>query len=272
MPQDETSAAALFREGKLDAAIAAANEAVRRAPGDFAARVFLAELLLFAGNLERSDVILDAAQRTEPGAAVAVAEFRQLLRAESARRQLFREGRVPQFLGEPEPALKASLAALVALRAGEHEEAARRAAEAEALRPRASGVWGTGPEAVRFEDFRDADDLCAGFFEVLTTTGKYYWIPTERVASLEFHPPRRPRDLAWRRARLSVALGPEGEVCLPVVYDGREESLEDQFRLGKATEWREQKGGLVLGVGHRLFLLGEEAHGIMDLSTLRFGG
>ena len=46
--------------------------------------------------------------------------------------------------------------------------------------------------------------LTAGSFEVLTTTGKYYWIPTERVATVEFHPPKRPRDLLWRRATMSV--------------------------------------------------------------------
>ena len=67
-------------------AVAAANAAVRQAPAELAPRVLLAELLLFAGNLERADVVLDATAMIDPQAAVIVAEFRQLVRADMARR------------------------------------------------------------------------------------------------------------------------------------------------------------------------------------------
>ena len=268
---------ALFREGKLDAAIAAASASVRKAPGDLGARILLAELLLFAGNLERADVILDAAAQAEPEAAIAVAEFRQLLRAEIARRQLLHDGRVPEFLGEPTPACRALLAGLVALRAGDREAAARHAAEAEELRPRVPGMEAGRP----FDDMRDADDLLAGVLEVLTTTGKYFWIPTERVATAEMHPPRRPRDLAWRRASISVRDGPDGDVYLPALYswDG-EPPADDTLRLGRATDWRtvrEPSGGgggalsFVRGVGQRTYLVGERAVGALALTRLSFG-
>jgi type VI secretion system protein ImpE len=121
-----------------------------------------------------------------------------------------------------------------------------------------------------FDDFRDADDLCAGSFEVLTTTGKYYWIPTERVASVEFHPPKRARDLIWRRATMSVRAGPDGDVYLPVIYGSDDASVADTLKLGRETDWIED-GGPVRGIGQRLFLVGEEAVGIMDLTTLEFG-
>jgi type VI secretion system protein ImpE len=270
MPETQTTAGALFRARRLDAAIAAANAEVRRRPSDLGARVLLAELLLFDGNLDRADVILDAAAQADPTAAVVVAEFRQLLRAEVARRQLQREGRVPEFLGEPTAALRAALAAQVALRAGEAAQAARHAAEAEAARPRVAGTLDLGDGAIAFDDFRDADDLYAGFFEVLTTTGRYFWIPTERVASLAFHAPRRPRDLAWRRATIAVEDGPDGEVYLPAIYDSRRSDLADDCRLGHSTDWIEEADAPVRGVGQRVFLAGEEARGIMELRELRF--
>ena len=259
------TAGALFRAGNLAAAVDAANAAVRRAPTDIAARVLLAELLVFAGNLERADVILDAASQVEPEAAVVVAEFRQLLRADMARRQLRRDGRVPEFLGEPTDTQRLQLAALVALRAGDMAEAAKLAGEAETGRPHVSGFAGDAA----FDDLRDADDLCAGSFEVLTTTGKYYWIPTERVVSVEFHPPKRARDLLWRRATMSVRAGPDGDVYLPVVYGSEDAALADVLKLGRETDWIED-GGPVRGTGQRLFLVGEEAIGIMDLTTLEF--
>ncbi len=267
MSESGMDAAALFRAGRLAEAVEAAGGAVRRAPADFGARYLLAELLLLAGNLERADVILDAAATVDAGGAVTVAEFRQLLRAETARRQLHRDGRVPEFLGDPTPAQQASLAAAVALRAGDLGAAKAHADEAEAVRPRAPGRSG----ATSFDDFRDADDMCAGFFEVLTTTGKYYWIPTERVASMEFHPVTRPRDLRWRRVSVSVQDGPDGDVYMPVNYWSDDPALPDALRLGRATEWIEEAGAPVRGLGQRIFLAGDEALEASALGELDFG-
>ena len=265
MSGTDQTAAALFRAGKLDDAVAAAQAALRKAPTDLNARVLLGELLAFTGNLERADVVLDAASAIDPSTALVVAEFRQLIRADMARRQLFRDGRVPEFLADPTETQRLQLAALVALRAGDMAEAARQAEAAEAARPRAPGKHGDAA----FDDLRDADDLLAGSFEVLTTTGKYFWIPTERVQTLEFHAPKRPRDLLWRRASMSVAAGPDGEVYLPAVYVA-DDPLTDALRLGRETDWRQADGGPVRGVGQRLFIVGEDAVPMMDLGNFRF--
>ncbi len=183
-----------------------------------------------------------------------------------ARRQLFRDGRVPEFLSDPTETQRLQLGALVALRAGDLVEAARQTEAAEAVRPRAPGKHGDAA----FDDMRDADDLLSGSFEVLTTTGKYFWIPTERVQSLEFHAPKRPRDLLWRRASMSVADGPDGEVYLPAVY-AADEAMTDMLRLGRETDWRQADGGPVRGVGQRLFIVGEDAVAMMDLGNFQFG-
>lgn len=87
-----TDAGSLFKAGKLDEAVAAANDAVRKAPTDLGPRLLLCELLLFQGRLDRVDTLLDAASTIDPSTAVGVAEFRQLLRAEIARRELMTQG------------------------------------------------------------------------------------------------------------------------------------------------------------------------------------
>ena len=262
----EINAATLLREGRLADAIGAAQAKLRQSPANLDARVLLAELLVFAGNLERADVIIDAASAIDPTTVLVAAEFRQLIRAETARRQLFRDGRVPEFLSGPTAAQRLQLAALVALRAGDEPEAARLAELAEATRPRVPGSSG---ETI-FDDFRDVDDLLGGSFEVLTSTGKYFWIATERVISAEFHAPRRVRDLIWRRVSMSVADGPEGDVYMPTTYVA-DDPVTDAQRLGRETDWREAESGLVRGVGQRLFLAGDEGIDSMALATLRFG-
>jgi type VI secretion system protein ImpE len=257
---------ALFKAGKLDEAVAAAGAAVKKTPGDLAARVLLAELLLFTGNYERTDVILDAATGIDPEAVIVVAEFRQLLRAEIARRQYWRDGRLPEFLGQPSETQRLLLAASVSMRAGDSAESHKLAQAAEAARPPAKVTIG----GTSHEDFRDADDLCGGSLEVLTSTGKYYWVPIERVQSIDFHPAKRARDLFWRRATISVQAGPDGDVYIPVLYSPPTALDDDTLRLGRATDWVGEGDEPVRGIGQRIFLVGEEAMEIMSLETIEF--
>jgi len=264
----------LFGEGDLAGALAAANAAVRRTPTDLGARVLLAELLLFASNIERADVVLDACVELDPTAALVAAEFRQLLRGEMARRQLFSAGRVPEFLGEPTPAQRLSLAAVVALRNGDAQEAGKLVQQAEEARIHPRGSIDSNP----FDDMRDADDLLASCFEVITTTGKYYWIQPDRVRLIECHPMKRPRDLFWRRATVRVEDGPEGDVYLPAIYpplsspqapDATE--LTDPLRLGRATDWRQTgEAGPVRGLGAVTLLVGETSFTWHEIDKISF--
>ncbi len=257
------TAGQLLQEGRLADSIEAAAEAVRRSPASAAERILLAELLVLGGQMERADAVLDAAGALDPEAALPAAEFRQLLRAATARRQVLREGRLPEFLGEPTIAQRFCLQALLALREHDAETAADAARAAEAARPPAPG----DADGVPFADWRDADDLWAGSLEVLTTTGRYFWLPAERVTSLQFHPPARPRDLAWRRCTIAVQDGPEGEVCVPAIYEAEGEQ-DDALRLGRRTSWSDREP--VRGAGQRVFLLGEEGVAVQQLGALAF--
>ncbi len=262
-----------FEAGDLQAALAAANAAVKAAPRDFGARWVLAEMLAFAGDVERADRILDAVISDEP--TPAVMEFRRLLRAAEQRRRVFHEGAAPKLQGEAAtPAQTASLRALVELRAGNAAAAAAATAQAEELRPRVPGTHTPatpGAAAVAFDDLRDADDVFAPFLEVLTAGGDYLWVPVERLRSLAFDPPRRPRDLCWRRATIELKDGQEGVVFVPSVYPWGDPGLPDGLRLGRTTDWLEAGGGPVRGLGQRVLLVGEEALPLNEAGTLAFG-
>lgn len=256
----------LFAAGDLSGAVAALTDAVKRNPMDQQSRGLLAEMLCLAGDLERADKQLDALSNQDSNSAPALAVFRQVVRAELARREFYSQGRLPEFLGLPTPVLKKHLEASIFLRDGEAVQAAALLAQAEEERPRPSGVCNGTP----FDDFRDLDDLSAPFLEVLTTTGKYYWVPMEGLVSIEFHPPERPRDLLWRRAHLLVRDGPEGEVFIPAIYADPKGVGTDQSRLGRTTDWVEGEGAPVLGVGQRTFLVGETALPVMEIETVSF--
>ena len=254
----------LFQAGRLDEAVTAAVEAVKKNPTDTAVRGFFCELLCTAGDFERADKQLDVLSQQDPRAQVGISMFRQLIRAETARQQFFSEGRVPEVLEEPSPVLQLHLEASVHLRDGQKDKAVELLSRAAEQRARVSGVC----DGEKFDDFRDMDDLIAPLMEVLTSTGKYFWIPIERVESIEFHKPERPRDLIWRRAHMVVTGGPDGEVFLPTIYAGTHATGDAQLRLGRGTDWSD--GQPVQGHGLRMFLLGDQDKTILQLETIEF--
>jgi type VI secretion system protein ImpE len=254
----------LFKAGNLAEAVTAALEEVKQHPTDTSRRGFLGELLCFTGDFPRADVHLDALGNQDPQALLGVALFRQLLRAEQARQQFFREGRLPEFLDPPPLYLQRHLEASISVREGRPAEAVTLLNEAEDLRPEVAGTC----DGQSFNDLRDIDDMTASFFEVLTSTGKYYWIPLERVERVEFRAPERPRDLLWRRAHMAVRSGPDGEVYLPALYPGTHAESDDRLRLGRLTEWRGGNEAPLRGVGQRMFVIGEEDRAIMELHEL----
>lgn len=257
----------LFQAGQLAAAVTAALEVVKKKPTDIEARGQLVELLFFTGELERADRQLETIGQQDPDAQVGVSLLRQMIRAETARQQFYRDGRIPEFLFDPSPTLQAHLEASIAIREGNLSEAAAKLSAAESERPKVPGTC----NGQAFDDFRDLDDLCAPFLEVLTSTGKYYWVPFERIEFAEFRTPERPKDLLWRRCNLKVIDGPEGEVFIPAIYAGTQEQADEQLKLGRGTDWSDGADGLVRGQGQRTFLVGDHDLPILQLTELTFG-
>lgn len=256
----------LFEAGSLSEAIDEAIADVKRHPTETGRRAFLAELLCFAGDFERADKQIDTITVQEPDAAVTLALFRQLIRAEQARQDFHTAGRLPEYLIDPSPVLKKHLEASISLREGDNAGALERLEECEAERPRVAGTC----DGAAFDDIRDLDDPTAAFFEILTSTGKYYWVPFEIVETIEFRPPESPRDLLWRAARMVVRNGPDGEVYVPTLYAGTCNEEDEALKLGRATDWRGEEGEPVRGIGQRVFLVGENDLPILQLDEITF--
>lgn len=257
-----------LKAGRLAAATAAAQAAVKAKPADLEARWLLAELLVLGGDLDRADQQLDTLMNLEPRASVTAVPLRQLIRAETARRDFFTAGRVPEMLDGVDAGLKARLEAFVLNRSGDRGGAGRVVEAAEQKRPALAGTLDGKP----FADFRDLDDITAEVFEVLTHTGKYYWIPMARVERIDFSPPERPLDLLWRKARMVVRDAFDAEVHLPAVY-GTAADADDASRLGRRTDWLGGEGEAVVGVGRRSFVTdADDMIDMLAITSLTFAG
>ena len=137
--ESSMTAKQLFEAGKLAEAVAAAGDEVKKRPLDESCRWFLCELLCFAGDLDRADKQLDLISTQDPKAVAGAALFRQLVRAELARQEFFREGRVPDPRGSRTGPRGAHLAASIELRLGNAPGAAPILAKARDETPPVTG-------------------------------------------------------------------------------------------------------------------------------------
>jgi len=256
----------LFQAGDLTGAIDAATSQVRANPMDTSARWLLGEFLCFAGELERADKQLEVIGNQDTQAVAVVSLFRQLIRAETARQEFYQQGRVPEFFNDPGPAVNLALEASVYRRSDEFAVALDLAEKAEDAR---SAVGGECDEEA-FSDLRDQDDLLSCVFEVCTPTGKYYHVPTDQVRSIVFRKTERPRDLLWRPVEMDVINGPQGEAWIPCLYFDSEQRSRDDLRLGRATDWLEEPGQPVRGIGQKMLWIGDAEKGIRDITEIRF--
>jgi type VI secretion system protein ImpE len=253
----------LFKAGRLTEAIDAQIQAVKASPGDHAKRLFLFEMLAFAGDLDRARRQIDAVKYEQIELETATLAYRKLLDAEQLRRRLFTEGLKPEFFGEPPDHLRLRLEAVNRLREGNLKEAAETLARADQAVPPLRGKL----NGKAFEGLRDCDDLFSHVLEVLAQ-GKYFWVPLEQVDTIAAKPPRFPRDLLWFPVRLDLRDGATGEVFLPALYPGSHEHADPQVKLGRSTDWKATEGGPVLGVGLRQFLVGDDPMPLLEWREL----
>ncbi len=193
-----------------------------------------------------------------------MAAFRQLIRAEMARHQVFHEGRVPEFIEPPSAAIQLHLRALVALRDQQPAEARQLVTEALAARPALRGTC----DGVPFTALGDTDECTASFLEVHSPRGKYYWVPFELIERIELHPPQRPRDLLWRPVHMVVRGATGSELFLPAVYITTYTSGDDQARLARGTSWLGGDDGPVRGVGQRVLEIGGQDVPLLEMKRL----
>jgi type VI secretion system protein ImpE len=257
------NATELYKAGKLADAVAAQTQEVKSAPADHGKRLFLFELLVFAGELERANRQIDAIKFDNIELETATTAYRRLLDSEGKRRRLFSEGLKPEFFVDPPEHVALRLDAINCLRDQKPAEAKALLERANAALPVFKGQLNDKP----FESLRDADDLFAGVMEVMAH-GIYYWVPLDQVEGLSMKAPRFPRDLIWVPARLEMEIS-AGDIFMPSMYPNSHAHPDELVKLGRSTDWKETPDGPVLGVGLRTFLVGEDASSLLEWRNLQ---
>lgn len=252
----------LLTEDALSEAIGTAKEQVKADPADKAARHLYIDLLILFGDYEKAEAQCALAATIAPDASMELAPLRNLLRAMTARREWFESGEPPAFPSGPTELDRAALALTMANRAGEHKLTKTALMMLEDARGERPMRW----NGKLFPDFRDLDDRTPHTLEVLTLGGAYLWIDFSRIAAVTMEPIVHPRDLAFRRAQLSLLDGVNTPVLLPAIYEGSGDDAK--LLLGRETKWVKEASGITTGRGQRCFLAGEELVSLHDTISI----
>ncbi|SCB58920.1 type VI secretion system protein ImpE [Rhizobium aethiopicum] len=246
----------------LDEALEEVKAHLKAKPSDQEARHLYIDLLVLSGEYERADNQCSLAATLSPDATMGFALLRNELRAMAARDAWFASGAVPEFPQGPSDLDKLALRLGIAHREGNARDTRNALDALETVRGERPLIW----NGKAISDFRDLDDRIPHALEVIMTGGAYLWIDFAKIAAVSIEPIARPRDLAFRRAELSLIDGAAASVLLPAVYHGT--GQDAALRLGRETAWIEEATGITTGRGQRCFLAGDELVSFHDTQEL----
>lgn len=259
-----TDAEASLRAGDPDAALARLQAAVRSQPGNAKLRVFLFQLLAVLGQWERALNQLNVATELDASTLAMAQMYRETLRCELLRTEVFAGKRVPLLFGEPDQWVALLLESLLTAGRGDKAAAARLREQAFELAPATAGRLDDGA----FAWLADADARLGPMCEAVIN-GRYYWLPFSRLASIAIEAPADLRDFVWAPAHFTFTNGGEAVGVIPTRYPGSESSADGTIKLARRTEWLEQDGDY-LGLGQRLLVTDAGEYPLLDIRRIEF--
>jgi type VI secretion system protein ImpE len=259
------SAQETLRDGNVDQALAELQQEVRRNSSDPKLRVFLFQLLSVQGQWERALVQLNTAAELDSASLAMAQMYREALRCEALRAEVFAGKRSPVIFGEPPAWIGSLVEALRWTAQGQHEAAGP-------LREQAFDAAPASPGSINGQPFQwlaDADPRLGPVIEAIVA-GKYFWVPVQNIRRIGLEKPADLRDLVWMPAQFTWANGGEAVGVIPTRYPDSERSADDAIRLARKTEWVEVASGVCLGLGQRLWATDEGDFALMDTREINF--
>ncbi|HMQ12074.1 MAG TPA: type VI secretion system accessory protein TagJ, partial [Candidatus Competibacter phosphatis] len=173
-----------LREGRLQEALAELQAQVRKEPANAKYRIFLFQLLAVLGQWERASNQLNVLEEMDPESLPMVQTYREALRCELLRAEVFAGRRSPLIFGDPEPWMALLLEALQLTAGGHHAQAQTARDQAFEGAAATAGALDGQP----FEWLADADPRLGPMLEAVIN-GRYYWVPWQRIRTLALEQP-----------------------------------------------------------------------------------
>lgn len=258
-------AVSALKAGNLQESLQKLQQEIRKHPADPKRRVFLFQLLAVLGQWDRALNQLSVIGELDANAMPMVHAYREAVRCELVRQDIFAGKRMPVIFGDPEPWIAQLLEALRLGTLGDYTNAQKAREPAFDAAPIVAGSI----NGERFEWLADADPRLGPVIEMVTN-GSYYWIPMYRIGSLRLEAPADLRDNVWMPAQLTLVNGGELFGFVPTRYPGTVSVADDSLLLAHRTDWVEAAPETHLGLGQRMFATNDTDYPLMDVRAIEF--
>ena len=255
----------LLRAGELAASLAVLQDQVRGDPSNAEKRVFLFQLLSVLGQWERAATQLEVAAELDAKTLAMAQMYREALKCEALRVDVFAGRKSPLIFGEPEEWLALLIEALLV-------QGSERGGQADALRARALELAPASSGAIngeRFEWIADADSRLGPVCEAVIN-GRYYWVPFARLARLDVEEPTDLRDVAWTPVHFQFTNGGESVGIIPSRYPGSEAAEDPTLCLARQTAWLQVRPDVYEGLGQRVLATDAGEYPLFEARSIVF--
>lgn len=252
-----------LREGRVRDALAELQAQVRKEPANAKYRVFLFQLLAVLGQWERALNQLNVLGEMDAASLPMVQTYREAIRCELLRADVFAGRRSPLVFGDPEPWVALVLEALRLIAEGHPAQAQATRDQAFEAATATAGMVDGQP----FAWLGDADPRLGPVLEAIVN-GRYYWIPFQRIRSIAFEQPVDLRDYIWMPAQFTWANGGETVGLIPARYPESHASPDPLVQLGRKTEWLEGEAGIYWGLGQRMLATDQGEYSLLDIRRI----
>lgn len=240
------------------------KEAIRSDPSKASLRTFYFQLLAVLGDWTKALAQLQVCAQLDPKALPMAQAYREAMRCETLRAEVFAGTRTPYIMGEPPEWLSYMVDALKAQAESSAQAACELRARALEMAPAISGAI----NAEAFEWLCDSDSRLGPIFEFYTN-GCYYWIPYSALRSVVLEKPQDLRDVIWQPAELTLVNESTLRGLAPARYPLHVED-DDGLKLGRRTEWTELGEEHVAGRGQKVLITDQGDHAVLDVRTISF--
>jgi len=249
-----------FRDGNLHGALEELQDQIRNHPENGRYRVFLFQLLAILGQWKRALGQLDVLDNLEQSTWPLVHIYREAIRCEVSREEIFAGWRKPMIFGEPPQWMALLLESLRLVAEAQYGPAVALRDQAFELASESSGTIDQKP----FSWIADADSRLGPVLEIILN-GRYYWTPFQQIRAIKINAAADLRDLVWLPAQFTWVNGGETHGLIPARYPGSENAQDSALQLARKTEWTELAKDIHQGLGQRMLATDQDEYPLLDV-------
>ncbi len=256
-----------LRDGNLQGALEDLQAQIRNQPDNSRLRIFLFQLLAVLGQWERALSQLNVLDKLEKTTWPMVHTYREAIRCEVLRAEIFAGRRKPLIFGEPPRWMAWLLESLRLMVAAQYDQALALRDQAFDLAVASSGTMDETP----FNWIADADSRLGPVLEAMIN-GRYYWVPIQQIRAINITEAADLRDFVWLPAEFTWVNGGRAFGLIPTRYPGSESVQDSSIQLARTTQWEELSDGIFQGLGQRMLATDQDDYPLLDVREVKING